>query len=205
MQVSLRTALLAFAALGLPTIAAGVHKDATGQALSMGERASQIWAAARPLLQKCHEVRPARSALADAIIAIEIDRRSSWEPAAEHLALRVAAMIGVRPPDFSFGPAQVRPSVLQRDGLAPGGVETAARLSTDPCYSIAMADQIVAEKWRSCRRREGPRICFVAVARDYNGQSTYAPHNIAYLKVLRALYLEATALSSLSSADLERI
>ncbi len=152
------------------------------------ERAREIWSGAQPAISQCLDNRPVGDmALANALIAIELDRTNQLERLVEEALIRTAMSLGFSPPDLSVGPAQIRLSTAGKLLGEDYGRKQTVDALFEPCKNLNVARRLIKSYRARCASPAG-HTCRTIVARRYNGQRAVNQANLAYLHVFEAVY-----------------
>jgi hypothetical protein len=135
----------------------------------------------------CHPAEPRDDIdnLVSGLFALERFGTSPFETTAELLALRVSHWLGLTPPDFSYGPGQIRLSrALSLANLAkePSGWQTRTAMASallKPCTARRVARRLIAQarELKPNRARAETVLSHARVVRlaaAYNAQATPA-------------------------------
>lgn len=116
----------------------------------------------------CHPVDPADDVenLVSALFAIERFGIAPFETAIETLVARLSAAIGLRPPDFTYGPGQIRLSRALLLVYATETADTRARLSgqvpTHEIEDLPTTGRVALALLNACPARRVARLLFEA-------------------------------------------
>ncbi|MBU2532295.1 MAG: hypothetical protein KKB37_06115 [Alphaproteobacteria bacterium] len=136
------------------------------------------------------------SRLAEAVTIVETFASPRLERALEFLLVRTALLLWLPPPDFSIGPAQIRPSrafEAARTGNAPSAASDSDKSAA--AIAVDLLDRCSARRWArlvlrayasASDARPGPlgRDEVVRLAAAYNGQRTTADDEAAVANYL---------------------
>lgn len=134
--------------------------------------------------------------LTRAIIAVEYVSVSQIEHVVEYTVAEAAQLTGMLLPDFSYGPAQVRPSTQTALHLTPGDEPLEAHNFVDDCTSIAIGQEVVAALLDKHKSVTPDDARVLRVIRDYTGQLQQRPEHIIHNAIVAQLYADYQAAST---------
>ncbi len=186
---------LVVGAFFLSTTLSSRQQDAFGgkaqEKLSPAEAGQRIAHYASERLHSCFQMLPAKeAALTQAIVAIEYVSVNPLEQVIEPAVVYASDFLGLAPPDFSLGPAQIKLATAQKARLI-GFANTPLQAIDliDDCRNIMIAHRLTRDLI-DLRQFEEPlsKNEVAAIAKTYNGQLQVGPENLRYVAILQSLY-----------------